>query len=181
MCGFLTEFSFDPNALTSAERFTMLLALSKHRGPDATLIEEGNTYRLGFNRLAILDLSPAGNQPKYSPSKRYHVVFNGEIYNYKTLEIQYELTHLRSTSDSEVLVHLLDVIGIEATIKSLNGMFAISIIDTHTNDLFLIRDFAGIKPLFYGSSEHGIVAASQFDQVFKHDWFKGDLTYDRMS
>jgi asparagine synthase (glutamine-hydrolysing) len=172
MCGFLTEFSFNPESLTNTDDFTALLALSKHRGPDSTLIHSGTGYQLGFNRLAILDLSENGNQPKYSPTKRYHVVFNGEIYNYKALEKVHELTHLQSTSDTEVLVHLLDLLGVEATIKQLNGMFSIAVIDTLSQDLYLIRDFAGIKPLFYGVSAHGIVAASQFDQIFKHVWFK---------
>ena len=107
MCGFLTEFSLNQNRHTNTEDFTTLLALSKHRGPDSTGIHSGTNYQLGFNRLAILDLSENGNQPKYSPSKRYHIVFNGEIYNYRTLEKTYQLTHLKSTSDTEVLVHLL--------------------------------------------------------------------------
>ncbi|RIA10261.1 asparagine synthase (glutamine-hydrolysing) [Flavobacteriaceae bacterium MAR_2010_72] len=175
MCGFLTEFTFQTGALPSQDEFSTLLALSKHRGPDSTQIESGSQYRLGFNRLAILDLSAQGNQPKYSPSQRYHVVFNGEIYNYRELAQHYALTQLESHSDTEVLVHLLDVLGIEPTFKVLNGMFAIAVVDTKLNTLHLARDFAGIKPLFYGVSNQGVVAASQFDQVFKHPWFKNGL------
>lgn len=175
MCGFLAEFTFHQNKLTDAKLFTELLQLSKHRGPDSTLIHAEKNHQLGFNRLAILDLSENGNQPKYSPSKRYRIVFNGEIYNYKDLEKKHQLSNLQSTSDTEVLVHLLDRLGVEETLKSLNGMFAISIIDVQTNELYLARDFAGIKPLFYGVSEKGIVSASQFNQVFKHPWFNTDL------
>jgi asparagine synthase (glutamine-hydrolysing) len=98
------------------------------------------------------------------------VVFNGEIYNYKALEQEYQLTNLKSTSDTEVLVHLLDVLGIEQTMQQLNGMFAICIVDTLAHSMVLARDFAGIKPLFYGVSEKGVIAASQFNQVFKHPW-----------
>lgn len=176
MCGFLAEFTFGTASTTDSIHFNQLLSLSKHRGPDSSQVEIGANFQLGFNRLAILDISPNGNQPKQSPSNRYHVVFNGEIYNYKDLENEYELSGLRSTSDSEVLVHLLDCIGVEQSIAKLNGMFAIAIKDTQTETIYLVRDFAGIKPLFYGVSKSGIVAASQFDQVFKHSWFKTGLT-----
>jgi len=176
MCGFLGEFCYkDKEELTPSSAFLELLMLSKHRGPDATEVAYGKNYQLGFNRLAILDVSSNGNQPKASPSGRYHVVFNGEIYNYKYLVEHYQLQGLQSTSDTEVIVHLFDKLGIEETIKTINGMFAIAVVDTHENQLYLTRDFAGIKPLFYGLSDKGIVFASQFDQVFKHFWFKDTL------
>lgn len=175
MCGFLAEFCFDTNKITDKQNFTDILALSKQRGPDDTSIISKNNFQLGFNRLSILDLSPKGNQPKQSPSGRYHVVCNGELYNYKDLTKQYDLNNLTSSSDTEVLVHLCDILGVEKTVKSLNGMFAIAVIDTKTDSLYLARDFAGIKPLFYGINNQGVVAASQFDQIFKHLWFHKGL------
>lgn len=171
MCGFLGEFTFQHNSLTESASFEALLDLSQHRGPDASCTTRGSGFQLGFNRLAILDVSAQGNQPKESPSGRYQVVFNGELYNYQDLAETYALTDLHSTSDTEVLIHLLDVLGVAATISLLNGMFAIVIIDTEIDCLYLTRDFAGIKPLFYGLSPQGIVMASQFDQIYKHDWF----------
>ena len=89
MCGFLMEYAFGDYNLTEVSEFENLLFLSKNRGPDFTLVHTKDYYQLGFNRLAILDLTEKGNQPKYSPSKRYHIVFNGEIYNYKDLEQNY--------------------------------------------------------------------------------------------
>ncbi|WP_431135825.1 asparagine synthase (glutamine-hydrolyzing) [Psychroserpens mesophilus] len=176
MCGFLGEFCYKKEKqLTPSTAFSQLLELSKHRGPDASGVTKGENYQLGFNRLAILDLSALGNQPKQSPSGRYQVVFNGEIYNYKHLAELHHFQNLKSSSDTEVLIHLLDEIGVEATIKSLNGMFAIAIVDINENQLHLTRDFAGIKPLFYGTAAKGTVFASQFDQVFKHSWFKDTL------
>lgn len=175
MCGFLGEYTFQENSLTELASFEALLALSKYRGPDASCTTRGSGFQLGFNRLAILDVSAQGNQPKESPSKRYHVVFNGELYNYQDLAETYVLTNLNSTSDTEVLIHLLDTIGVEATIPLLNGMFAIAIIDKEIDCLYLTRDFAGIKPLFYGLTSEGVVMASQFDQVFKHPWFCNTL------
>ena len=175
MCGFLGEFCFESNQITKEAFFRDLLELSKHRGPDSSLILRENQFQLGFNRLAILDLTEKGNQPKQSLSGRYHIVFNGEIYNYQDLAKIYKLENLNSTSDTEVLIHLLDLLGIEETIKQLNGMFAIAIIDMQTNKLYITRDFAGIKPLYFGLSKQGVVFASQFDQIFKHDWFKDNL------
>ncbi|WP_418513626.1 asparagine synthase (glutamine-hydrolyzing) [Corallibacter sp.] len=174
MCGFLAEYTFSA-PVTPPNTFQTLLALSKHRGPDATHTIQNNGVQLGFNRLAILDTSPKGNQPKKSPSNRYHVVFNGELYNYKDLAETHGLTNLASTSDTEVLMHLLDKLGVETTIKTLNGMFAIVIIDTKTDLCYLTRDFAGIKPLFFGKSVSGLVAASQFNQVYKHPWHSNHL------
>lgn len=176
MCGFLAEYTFNSSTLTSEDSFNTLLRLSKHRGPDSTLVCTDRNYQLGFNRLAIIDLSENGNQPKLSPSGRFNVVFNGEIYNYRKLKKKFQLSNLQSTSDTEVLVHLFDELGVEKTVKELNGMFAIALVDTLKDQMYLIRDFAGIKPLFYGVSEQGIVAASQFDQVFKHLWFKDTLS-----
>lgn len=175
MCGFIGEFSLK-NLLTPQKEFSELLILSKHRGPDSTAVLKGNNFQLGFNRLAILDVSENGNQPKESPSGRYALVFNGEVYNYKELQNEYKISDLKSTSDTEIIICLLDKLGVEQTIKLLDGMFAISIIDKQTNTLYLTRDFAGIKPLFYGKSENGYVFASQFDQLFKHTWFKNKLT-----
>ena len=174
MCGFLGEYYFKTN-FSDAKKFAELLALSKHRGPDSTKIQTGENYTLGFNRLALLDLTSAGEQPKKSPSKRYHIVYNGEVYNYKELIGEYNLQNLDSTSDTEIILHLFDKIGVRKTIKELNGMFAMAIIDSHKNDLYLARDFAGIKPLFFGVNESGILFASQFDQLFKHPWFSENL------
>ncbi|WP_223033960.1 asparagine synthase (glutamine-hydrolyzing) [Hanstruepera marina] len=177
MCGFLAEFTYTGTNVTEVSAFEMLLSLSTHRGPDFTETFKGEYYQLGFNRLAILDVSQLGNQPKRSPSGRYHVVFNGEIYNYKELEQNYQLKNLVSTSDTEVLVHMLDKLGVEKTISQLNGMFAMAIMDTNTDKMYLTRDFAGIKPLFYGVAKQGLVSASQFNQIFKHPWFRDNLNY----
>ena len=175
MCGFLTEFSYHHHIISDKEYFKSILELSKHRGPDDSSIISTDFFQLGFNRLAILDLSENGRQPMYSPSKRYSVVFNGEIYNYKLLAESYNLENLESTSDTEIIVRLCDKLGVEETIKNLNGMFALTIVDLQLQQLFISRDFAGIKPLFYGVSTNGIVTASQFNQIFKHSWFKDGL------
>lgn len=170
MCGFLGEIS---SSLLDPTTFKKLLDLSKQRGPDQQGFWKDDTCQLGFNRLAILDVSDAGKQPILSPSGRYALVFNGEIYNYKELQAKYKInaSNLRSTSDTEVLAHILDHDSINAIAKQLNGMFAISIWDSVLKQLTLIRDFSGIKPLYYGFKEEQIIFSSQFDQVFKHPLF----------
>ena len=175
MCGFLGEYKKEGHLISQLE-FTNLLALSKHRGPDSTKTSQGEFYQLGFNRLALLDLTPAGEQPKSSPSGRYEMVFNGEVYNFKLLIEKYELTNLRSSSDTEVILQLLDFLPVEEVFRQLNGMFAIAVVDIQAKELHLTRDFAGIKPLFFGESKEGVVFASQFDQVFKHPWFQKQLS-----
>src|SRR5690606_386060 len=119
------------------------------------------------------DTSSAGMQPVKSPSGRYIMVLNGEIYNYKTLQLEYGIldSELRSSSDVEVVSLLLDKALIIDIAKKLNGMFAIAIWDTKCKKLYLIRDFAGIKPLFYGEKESQFIFASQFNQVFNHPLF----------
>lgn len=171
MCGFFGEFA---ETLTSTEGFKNLLKLSNHRGPDQEDFWNDAICQLGFNRLSILDLSENGKQPLVSPSQKYVMVFNGEVYNYKELQYKYDIldTDLRSQSDSEILAHLIEKMSIKDFASELNGMFAISIYDIENKKIYLVRDFAGIKPLFYGLSEKGLVFASQFDQIFKHDFFK---------
>jgi len=126
--------------------------------------------QIGFNRLAILDVSQNGNQPVLSPSGRFALVLNGEVYNYKELQKNHSISdsHLRSGTDTEVLAHILDQCSIFDFSAKLNGMFAIAVWDIVEKKLHLIRDFAGIKPLFFGLHTNGIVFASQFNQIFKH-------------
>ena len=130
--------------------------------------------QFGFNRLSILDITKSGNQPIISPSGRYVVMCNGEIINYKKLadKIGIKQRQLRSGSDIEVLCHTLDRWGIDKTLEWLRGMYALAIYDKKCKKLKLIRDPAGIKPLYSGRTKQGWVFASQYDQIFKHPWFK---------
>jgi asparagine synthase (glutamine-hydrolysing) len=172
MCGLLGEFG---ESLTEREAFMKLLQLSRQRGPDMVgYWSDEINGQLGFNRLSILDTSERGTQPMVSPSGRFIMVFNGEIYNYKDLLRKYSLhtERLRSTSDSEVLIQILEMNNIEQIVQELNGMFAIGIFDKQERRVHLVRDFAGIKPLFYGVKGNILTFASQFDQIFKHPSFK---------
>lgn len=177
MCGILGEVSTE-GRLSSEVEFKALLAKSKLRGPNQVgYWTDSRQIHLGFNRLAILDTSINGNQPVISPNGRFVLVFNGEIYNYKELQKTYGIPDhaLRSGADSEILAHLCERLPARKIAEQLNGMFAIAIADTKVKTLYLFRDFAGIKPLFYGIQSDTLVLASQFDQVFLHPKFRPHL------
>lgn len=180
MCRIFGEVAFK-GSLSPREDFKDLTGLSRSGGPDSTEYWRDNICQLGFNRLAILDTTTNGNQPIISPSGRYVMVLNGEVYNYKDLQKQYSIDSkvLRSTSDSEVIVHLLERVKIKELSALMNGMFAMFIWDSSERIGYLLRDFAGIKPLFYGINKFGIVFSSQFNQIYKHSWFSNNLTINR--
>ncbi len=173
MCGFLGQVNFNGNIENSGEELFKLAQLSIKRGPDNTGHSKGDGFLFIFNRLSILDLSESGNQPKVSGNGRYHMVFNGEIYNHLDLRKKIAAnTKFTSNGDSETLIKLFENWGIEKTIRELDGMFAITLFDTMEQKCHLIRDFAGIKPLFYGYKNGQVVFASQYDQVAKHSLLK---------
>lgn len=144
----------------------MLRALA-HRGPDdsGTWIDAENGVVLGHRRLAILDLSPAGHQPMSSGGGRYHVVYNGEIYNFealrKALESAGKAPTWRGHSDTEVLLAGFEAWGIDVTLQQIVGMFAIAVWDRAERELILARDRIGEKPLYYGFVGETFVFASE--------------------
>ena len=126
-----------------------------HRGPDETGRFLSDGIALGIRRLAIIDVG-TGQQPVSNESQTIHLVFNGEIYNFKSLrdDLSSKGHHFRSNGDSEVLVHLYEEYGIEF-IQKLSGMFAIAIWDSRDKSLTVIRDRMGKKPLWYAHQSDG--------------------------
>lgn len=126
----------------------------RHRGPDddGTFLDETSEVALGFRRLSIVDLSREGHQPMVSPSGRYVIVFNGEIYNHQRLRPQLEATgfSFRGHSDTEVVLASIERCGLDRALKGLIGMFAFALWDHTERRLTLVRDRVGIKPLYYG-------------------------------
>lgn len=172
MCGFLAEFNIQNN-LTNKSEFNRLLDFSQNRGPDYQgYWSNFSSVQFGFNRLAILDLSSAGDQPMTSPQGEYTIVFNGEIYNHNELRKQLTITNFKGSSDTETITACLEEWGIKKTIMALDGMFAISIYHNPSKTITLVRDFAGIKPLFYGWNGTTLVASSQYDQIIEHHNYK---------
>ena len=127
----------------------------KHRGPDdqGTYVNQG--IALGMCRLAIVEIAD-GKQPASDAQESIHLVFNGEIYNYRELRHELELDgiHCRDSSESEVIINLYLKHGL-AFISKLNGMFAIALHDQRDNSLHLIRDRMGKKPLWVSQTQDG--------------------------
>ena len=169
MCGIFGEFC-PTGGLTHQSEFGALLALSRNRGPDADHVYRDSSCALGFNRLAILELSDHAMQPISSPTATRILVFNGEIYNFKQLAKKYGIDDQPCclTSDTVVLSHLTDLLTPDRLAEELDGMFAIALYDRKQQSLSLIRDFAGIKPLFYSVTGDRVIFASQYNQVFHH-------------
>lgn len=123
-----------------------------HRGPNDRGTWSRGRVSLGHRRLSVIDLSSAGHQPMSNEDGSVVIVYNGEVYNFRELKERYQLEQrghvFRSHTDTEVLVHLYEEIGLDM-VNELIGMFALAIWDTRSELLHLVRDRYGIKPLFY--------------------------------
>ena len=173
MCGLAgvlnNAFSIDADQLAGICRKVSF------RGPDSSIQrlydeqlhpgEQGNTA-VFFNRLAIIDLDPRSNQP--FENERYTLVFNGEIYNYRSLKDQLKALGFifRTTSDTEVLFYALQHWDIEA-LRRINGMFAFCWLDRKERRFILSRDRAGIKPLYYRQHGKSLIFSSELDSVLR--------------
>ena len=143
------------NRAPKSDELSRQLDSLHHRGPDETGRFLSDGIALGIRRLAIIDVG-TGQQPVSNESQTIHLVFNGEIYNFKSLrdDLSSKGHHFRSNGDSEVLVHLYEEYGIEF-IQKLSGMFAIAIWDSRDKSLTVIRDRMGKKPLWYAHQSDG--------------------------
>ena len=126
-----------------------------HRGPDdkGVWVDANNGVGLGHARLSILDLSSAGHQPMNSMSSRFTIVFNGEIYNHKSLRKELNncgVLDWKGWSDTEVLLMAIETWGIDLTLKKIIGMFAFAVWDKQQRTLTIVRDRMGEKPVYYG-------------------------------
>lgn len=140
------------------------------RGPDGAGLWISPDGRVGLanRRLAIIDLSPAGDQPMFTADGSLSVVFNGEIYNYQALRASLEQKGYLfcSNSDTEILLHLYADKGVEM-VQDLRGMYAFALWDSRKRGLFLARDPLGIKPLYYSDDSRSFRFASQVKALLK--------------
>lgn len=163
MCRLL--FTNDPKF--DLKLFRSSLLKMEHGGPDAPgCIYEYKNYKLGHNRLSILDVSENSNQPYISDDNRYVLIYNGEIYNYKELASQYSIC-LKNNSDTELLLKLSLKIGFEQALNQLNGMFTYLIFDKITEKFFVARDRLGIKPLYYYQNEDYFIFSSEINSILE--------------
>jgi asparagine synthase (glutamine-hydrolysing) len=166
MCGINGILKFNQDKVDQNQLLKMRDAL-EHRGPDDAGFFIQDNIGLGHRRLSIIDTSAAGHQPFISENKRYTMVFNGEIYNYKSFytEIESKGFVIKTGSDTEVLMLLFELYGMNF-LNRIQGMFAFAIWDTEAKKLILARDRMGVKPLYYVFYQNAIYFASEQKALF---------------
>ena len=166
MCGFSGIVTFNNYYNPSVNNLKKSLQSIVSRGPDKSLIVKiGNHGLFGHNRLSIQDLTDFGSQPMISKDGRYTLIFNGEIYNYKEIKMNYfKNINFNSSGDTELLLKLWELKG-KSMFKLLDGMFAFSIWDNREKELILARDRFGEKPLFYSIKDNIIFLSSRLKSL----------------
>lgn len=165
MCGIvgILDRRSAPNAALARRAADAL----QHRGPDDAGFYSDDQICLAFRRLSVIDLE-TGHQPMANEDASIWTIFNGEIYNYR--ELREQLTakghRFKSSSDTEVLVHLYEEYG-DGCLEKLDGMFGLAIWDTRTRRLLLGRDRLGIKPLYYVETSSGLAFASELKALLQ--------------
>ena len=177
MCGIfgiLNHKSLDKTLFNSS------LGLLNHRGPDNQIVITYPKICLGFVRLAIMELSPLGDQPMKSSRTGNIITLNGEIYNYRYLKklASDKGINIKSNSDVEVVLAIFDLYGIDKTLELIEGMFAFSIYDKKENTVFFARDHFGQKPLFYSPTSKGFIFSSEIKSIIK---YVGEARFDRLN
>ncbi len=151
-----------------------------HRGPDGYGIWTCPQEQLALihRRLSIIDLSSAGQQPMMDQEQHIVLVFNGEIYNYQQLRMQLcDLGHtFTSATDTEVVIAAYKQWGITG-IQQFDGMFAFALFDRRTQDLYLVRDRFGIKPLYFSLQNHYLSFASEIKALWQLPWMRKEHNY----
>ncbi|MEA2393144.1 MAG: hypothetical protein QOJ82_1035 [Solirubrobacteraceae bacterium] len=168
MCGIAGIYNLD-GAPADAGTLHSMTEILVHRGPDGDGFHVDGPLGFGHRRLAIIDLSTAGDQPMVTPDGRFVLTYNGELFNFR--ELREELVRLgrtfRSRSDSEVVLAALATWGLDA-LSRFNGMFAFALWDTERRELTLARDRVGIKPLYWSLQGDAFLFASEAKALLRH-------------
>ena len=160
-----------------------MLKSIEHRGYDHEGVFISETFGneslkacFGHRRLSIIDTSSAGHQPFLTADKRFALTYNGEIYNYKAVrqELETKGYHFKTDSDTEVLINAFAEWNVDCLHK-LNGMFAFAVWDELEKTLTLVRDRAGIKPLYYAKIGEKFVFASEIKAILASKLIKPEL------
>lgn len=169
MCGITGVFAFNLLGKLNMIHVTAATLALRKRGPDFHDVYHDDFVALGHRRLSILDTRSIAHQPMWDDNKRYCIVFNGEIFNYRELRNRLELKGVifQSESDTEVLLKLFIQEGSECLSK-LNGFFSFCIYDKQEQSLFLARDRYGIKPLVFLFDEDKFLFASELKSLLEY-------------
>ena len=167
MCGLagILRWDHQPDRQTA----TRMAGSLRHRGPDAEQVVVLPSIVLAHRRLAVIDLSECANQPLADGSRQFWIVYNGELYNFRELrnELQREGAVFATHADTEVILEAFKRWGVDCLAR-LNGMFAFAIWDAQSEMLFLARDRAGEKPLYYLPLPDGVAFASEVHTLRLH-------------
>ncbi len=182
MCGIIGVVAENASSIYSNNLITMRDSM-RHRGPDDAGVwwSEDGKVGLAQRRLAIIDLSPSGHQPMTDATGQLWITFNGEIYNYQELRMELiSLGHsFRSASDTEVILEAYRAWGTDC-LQHFNGMFAFGLYDLARRQLFLARDRAGEKPLFYWYQSGKLVFASELKAIMADPTFPRQLDLEAL-
>ncbi len=191
MCGITGFLSLEPRPTASHQALVSQVRSMADRliprGPDdeGAWVDPAAGVALGFRRLAIVDLSPAGRQPMESASGRFVIVFNGEIYNHAELRRRLAgadpALSFRGHSDTEVLLAAIEAWGLRPSLEAAVGMFAIALWDRKERTLSLARDRLGEKPLYYGLHNRTLLFASELKSLVVHPAFVDRIDRDALA
>jgi asparagine synthase (glutamine-hydrolysing) len=180
MCGITGILAFNLIGNINKINITAATMSLQKRGPDFQDVYFDEFAGLGHRRLSIIDTSSAANQPMWDESKRYSIIFNGEIFNYRELRADLESKGVKffSHSDTEVLLKLYMREG-HAALAKLNGFFAFCIYDKQQQTFFVARDRFGIKPLLYVFDDDKFLFASEMKTILEYGIEK-DLDFESL-
>jgi asparagine synthase (glutamine-hydrolysing) len=144
----------------------------RHRGPDGEGVHVEGPVAFGHTRLAVIDLSHKAAQPMFCPERRYVLVYNGEVYNFRELRraLEQEGVCFQSSGDTEVVLHALIRWGLAAPAR-FNGMFAFALWDSRERSLILARDRYGQKPLYWAQNGQLLAFGSEIKAIAAHPAF----------
>ena len=180
MCGIAGKFNYLSKEPVDSDLIRRMCDSIRHRGPDedGCYVDELFTVGLGHRRLSILDIA-TGQQPMSNATGDVWIVFNGEIYNFPELkaELQRKNHQFRTTSDTEVIIHLYEEYG-ERAFSRLNGIFAFAIYDGRKRCLLLARDHFGVKPLYYTLRNGSLIFGSEIKAILQDPSVPRELDYE---
>src|SRR5436190_768943 len=181
MCGILAYYQKAAGAAVLRTDFEIMLAELSRRGPDERSVFIHDGVGLGHTRLSIIDLA-TGSQPLFNETRDIACILNGEIYNFRELreELLARGHTFRSTSDTEVVVHLYEEVG-EEVFSRLDGMFAVVLYDLKRNLILVARDRLGEKPVYYYDSPQLFLCGSELKALLKHPGVSREIDLDALA
>lgn len=182
MCGILGIVDFSKKIDIAQSEFNSILNLLEHRGPDASGVYVNDNFLFGHTRLSIIDTCESANQPMDDLDHQITITFNGEIYNFQ--EIKNELINngviFRTKSDTEVLLEAYKLWGINL-VNKLNGIYAFAIFDRIKNSFYLVRDRAGVKPVYYTMFDNKLIFSSEIKGIINMPGFNKKINLQAIS